>query len=64
MSVITLEASDLGYAPGQFPRVFKYQDKTYEINHKCYDLDDDLMYIEYHPRSEQFPSSVVRIFND
>jgi len=63
-AVITLEASELGFAPGSFPRVFEYQGKTYELSHPCNDLDDDLMYLEYHPRGEQYPSQIVRIFND
>lgn len=62
--VIVLEASDLGYAPGSFPRVFKYHGDWFEFSHKCEDREGELMYIEYRQPSEQYSSKIVRIFND
>lgn len=60
--VITLEASELGYAPGSFPRTFMYQNVRYNYAHKCEDREGDLMYIEYHPTTDH--NEIVRIFND
>ena len=63
-AVIVIDASDVGYKPGSFPRVFKYHGDWFEISHPCHDNEGDLMYVEYHPTTEQHPSQVVRIFND
>jgi hypothetical protein len=62
--VITRDASDLGWEPGEVGLAVFVEGRNHEYHHLARDQEGEVMYWEYHPTTDQAPETIVRVFND